>query len=112
LAAIEMAAAEIRLLGPADLPLMRQMLGMFGAAFEDPAAYDDARPDDAWLVRLLGGESFIALAALADGAVVGGIAAYVLEKFGQARREIYLYDLAVAEPWRRRGIATALIEEL
>jgi ribosomal protein S18 acetylase RimI-like enzyme len=100
------------LLGPADLPLMRQMLGMFGAAFEDPAAYDDARPDDAWLVRLLGGESFIALAALADGAVVGGIAAYVLEKFGQARREIYLYDLAVAEPWRRRGIATALIEEL
>jgi ribosomal protein S18 acetylase RimI-like enzyme len=107
-----MAAAEIRLLGPADLSLMHQMLGMFGAAFEDAAGYDDARPDEAWLVRLLGGESFIALAALADGAVVGGIAAYVLEKFGQARREIYLYDLAVAEPYRRRGIATALIEEL
>jgi len=107
-----MAAAEIRSLGPTDLSLMHQMLGMFGAAFEDPAGYDDARPDDAWLARLLGGESFIALAALADGAVVGGIAAYVLEKFGQARREIYLYDLAVAEPYRRCGIATALIEEL
>jgi len=107
-----MAAAEIRLLGSTELPLMRQMLGMFGAAFEDPAAYDDARPDDAWLARLLGGESFIALAALADGAVVGGIAAYVLDKFEQARREVYLYDLAVAEPWRRRGIATVLIEEL
>jgi len=107
-----MAAAEIRLLGPTDLSLMHQMLGMFGAAFEDPAGYDDARPDDAWLARLLGGQSFIALAALADGAVVGGIAAHVLDKFGQARREIYLYDLAVAEPYRRRGIATALIEEL
>jgi aminoglycoside 3-N-acetyltransferase I len=28
------------------------------------------------------------------------------------RRGIYLYDLAVAEPHRRRGIATALIEHL
>lgn len=107
-----MPAAEVRLLGPDDLPLMHQMLGMFGAAFEDPASYDDARPDDAWLARLLGGDGFIALTALADGAVVGGIAAYVLDKFEQARREVYLYDLAVAEPYRRRGIATALIEEL
>ena len=107
-----MAAAEIRSLRSTDLSLMHQMLGMFGAAFEDPAGYDDARPDDAWLARLLGGETFIALAAIAEGQVVGGIAAYVLDKFEQARREVYLYDLAVAEPWRRRGIATALIGEL
>ena len=107
-----MAAVEIKLLGSGDLSLMHQMLGMFGAAFEDPAAYDGARPDDAWLTRLLGGDGFIALAALVDGVVVGGIAAYILDKFEQARREIYLYDLAVAEPRRRRGIATALIEEL
>ena len=107
-----MASTTIRLLGPADLPLMDQLLGMFGAAFEDPASYDQARPDDAWLARLLGSDTFIALAALADGVVVGGIAAYVLDKFEQARREVYLYDLAVAEPHRRRGIATALIEEL
>ena len=107
-----MAAVEIKLLGSTDLSLMHQMVGMFGAAFEDPAAYDGARPDDAWLTRLLGGDGFIALAALVDGVVVGGIAAYILDKFEQARREIYLYDLAVAEPRRRRGIATALIEEL
>jgi len=107
-----MAAVEIKLLGSGDLSLIHQMLGMFGAAFEDPAAYDSARPDDAWLTRLLGGDGFIALAALVDGVVVGGIAAYILDKFEQARREIYLYDLAVAEPRRRRGIATALIEEL
>ena len=105
-------SVEIRLLGPGDLPVMHRMLDMFAAAFEDSAAYDSARPDDAWLMRLLGSEGFIALAAVADGAVVGGIAAYVLDKFEQARREVYLYDLAVAEPWRRRGIATALIGEL
>ncbi len=104
--------AALRLLGPGDLGLMHAMLGMFGAAFDDPAAYDGARPDDAWLTRLLGSETFIALAAIDDGAVVGGIAAYVLDKFEQARREVYLYDLAVAEAHRRRGIATALIGQL
>jgi aminoglycoside 3-N-acetyltransferase I len=44
--------------------------------------------------------------------VVGGLAAYVLDKFEQERSEIYVYDLAVAEPFRRTGIATALIEAL
>jgi ribosomal protein S18 acetylase RimI-like enzyme len=107
-----MSVAEIRSLGVADLSVMHQMLDMFGAAFDDRARYDDARPDDVWLANLLGRETFIALAAIAEGQVVGGIAAYVLDKFEQARREVYLYDLAVAEPWRRRGIATALIEEL
>jgi len=29
--------------------------------------------------------------------VVGGLAAYVLEKFEQQRREIYIYDLAVSD---------------
>jgi ribosomal protein S18 acetylase RimI-like enzyme len=33
----------------------------------------------------------------------------VLPKFEQARNELYIYDLAVAEAQRRRGVATALI---
>ncbi|MDB5676404.1 MAG: hypothetical protein JWM65_3386 [Sphingomonas bacterium] len=36
----------------------------------------------------------------------------MLDKFEQQRSEIYIYDLAVAEAYRRRGIATALIAEL
>jgi ribosomal protein S18 acetylase RimI-like enzyme len=36
----------------------------------------------------------------------------VLRKFEQARSEFYIYDLAVAESHRRRGVATALIEEV
>jgi aminoglycoside 3-N-acetyltransferase I len=44
--------------------------------------------------------------------VVGGLVAYQLDKLESARSEIYIYDLAVAEAHRRRGIATALIERL
>jgi aminoglycoside 3-N-acetyltransferase I len=64
------------------------------------------------LARLLGSDYFMALVALEGDEVVGGIAAYELRKFEQERSEIYIYDLAVAAAHRRRGIATALIEEL
>lgn len=47
-----------------------------------------------------------------DEAVAGGLVAYLLDKFEQARSEIYIYDLAVDEAHRRRGIATGLIESL
>lgn len=92
-----------------DIKLMHAMLTVFGEAFGEPDTYGDARPGTAYLERLLGSEQFIALAALKDGEVVGGIGAYVLQKFEQARSEIYIYDLAVAAAHRRQGIATALI---
>lgn len=95
-----------------DLPLMHALLSVFGEAFEDAETYGARRPDGAYLQRLLGSDSFIALAALKDDRVVGGLAAYVLHKFEQARSEIYIYDLAVAEAHRRQGISTALIREL
>ena len=99
-------------LGPADVALMRGMNGMFGAAFADPETYGDAPPDDAWLRDLLAREHVFALAAVLDGVVVGGLVAYELDKFERARREVYIYDLAVAEAHRRKGIATALIDHL
>jgi aminoglycoside 3-N-acetyltransferase I len=72
----------------------------------------ESRPTAGYLKRLLGGDSFIALVALKNGLVVGGIAAYELTKFEQERSEIYIYDLAVASGHRRQGIATALIGKL
>jgi aminoglycoside 3-N-acetyltransferase I len=91
---------------------MQALLTTFGEAFDDVDTYGRARPNAAYLERLLESDCFIALAALQGGEVVGGIAAYELRKFEQERSEIYLYDLAVAAAHRRRGIATALILEL
>lgn len=101
-----------RQLGPADVPLMKDLLRVFGEAFDDVPAYQHHVPDDAYLTQLLGKEHFIALAAMIGPDVVGGLAAYQLDKFEQDRREIYIYDLAVEEAHRRNGIATGLIREL
>lgn len=91
---------------------MEAMLATFGEAFDEIETYGGAKPSAAYLGRLLGSETFVAIAALKSGRVVGGLAAYELKKFEQERSEIYIYDLAVAAAHRREGIATALIREL
>lgn len=102
----------IRQLRPGDADLVDGLLTMFGEAFNDADTFGKARPGPAYRDRLLGSDYFIALAAVKAGEVVGGLAAYELQKFEQERSEIYIYDLAVDAKHRREGIATALIEEL
>ena len=103
---------SIRRIAPSDVALLEAMLTIFGEAFGEMETYSGARPSAAYLGRLLGSDTFIAIAAVKNGEVVAGLAAYELRKFEQARSEIYLYDLAVAAAHRREGIATALIREL
>lgn len=95
-----------------DLSLMDELLDVFGQAFGEPETYTGKRPGPGYMRRLLGSDDFMAVVARKDGAVVGGITAYELTKYEQERSEIYIYDLAVLEEHRRRGIATALITEL
>jgi aminoglycoside 3-N-acetyltransferase I len=95
-----------------ELGLMQELLEVFSEAFEDPKSYRSAVPSDEYLKSLLSKPSLIALVGLSDERVVGGLVAYVLEKFEQERSEVYIYDLAVAESHRRQGIATALIRLL
>ena len=98
-----------------DVGLLKALLKVFGEAFEDPQTYQGAVPGDDYLRSLLGKPHFIALAALSaldSDRVVGGLAAYVLEKFEQDRKEVYIYDLAVSKAHRREGVATGLIESL
>lgn len=103
---------NIRHLTSEEVPLMEALLSMFGEAFNEVKTYTAKRPSEDYLHRLLGGDTFIALAAIKENEVIGGIAAYELKKFEQERSEIYIYDLAVAAGHRREGVATALIEKL
>jgi aminoglycoside 3-N-acetyltransferase I len=102
----------IEQLTSADVTRLKELLRVFGKAFGEMDTYQHCVPSDEYLGRLLAKQHFIAVAALNDEEVVGGLAAYELDKFEQDRREIYIYDLAVLEVHRRRGVATGLIEEL
>lgn len=103
---------EVRVLSAHDVATARAMLTMFGREFGDEQTYSGKQPDDRYLQRLLETDTFVAIVALAGTRVIGGLAGYVLPKFEQARSEFYIYDLAVEETHRRRGVATGLIERL
>jgi len=92
--------------------LLKDLLRVFGEAFDEIGTYQCSVPTDCYLIQLLTKQHFIAVVAMNGNEVVGGLAAYELDKFEQNRREIYIYDLAVAESHRRRGVATGLISEL
>lgn len=91
---------------------MREALRVFADSFEEEENFFSAPPGDAYLRRLLSDGRFVLLAAKSDGKVVGALSAYELMKYEQERSEFYIYDLAVAKPFRRRGIARSLIEAL
>lgn len=102
----------IRRLGAGDVAGGRALNALFADVFGDPGTYAETPPSDACLAARLGRPTVFALVAETDGVVVGGLTAYALEKLESERSEIYIYDLAVAETHRRRGVATALIERL
>jgi aminoglycoside 3-N-acetyltransferase I len=102
----------VQQLTSADVPRLKELLGVFGKAFGELDTYQRSVPSDEYLSRLLAKQHFIALVVLNDDRVVGGLAAYELDKFEQDRREIYIYDLAVLADHRRRGVATRLIQAL
>ncbi len=101
-----------RRLTSGEIGLARDLLAVFGQAFEDEPTYTLAQPDRQYLAKLLGSETIAVLVAQQDDEVVGGLVAYELQKLEQHRSEMYIYDLAVVRAHRRRGIATGLISEV
>src|SRR4051812_19938010 len=92
----------LRRLTSADVPLLCQLNAVFGDAFAEPETYAEAPPSNAYLENLLAKEHVVALVALAGEEVVGGLVAYELDKFEQARREVYIYDLGLCAEHRRQ----------
>jgi len=94
-----------------DVGAMQAANQLFGEVFGEEG-YHGPPPSLDHLRQLLDDEKFIVLAAQIDDEMVGALAGYELVKFEAERSEIYIYDLAVREEHRRRGVATALIEAL
>jgi aminoglycoside 3-N-acetyltransferase I len=105
-------AKRVRRLGTGDVQAMSEVFRLFRHVFDDPIAFDTAPPSEDYLKRLLDRDGFAALAAFEGDKAVGALCAYRLDKYEQQRSEYYIYDLEVIEEARRRGVATALIEEL
>lgn len=102
----------IHRLGAGDSAALAQMNAVFASAFDDAQSYAARPPSAGYVARILAKDHVIALVARREGAIIGALVGYELDKLEQERSEIYIYDLAVAAPHRRAGVATALIRHL
>ena len=107
-----MSRPSVQRLGSGQIAAMRDALQVFADAFDEEENFFSTPPSDVYLKRLISDPRFVLLLARMDGEAVGALSAYELVKYERERSEFYIYDLAVAEPFRRRGVATALIEAL
>jgi aminoglycoside 3-N-acetyltransferase I len=98
----------------ADISLLKDLLRVFGAAFGEMEVYQGSVPSDDYLTWLLSKQHFIAVVAMSGEEVIGGLAAYELDKFEQDRREIYIYESGCRgepSPQRRRHRNNPRIDE-
>lgn len=99
-------------LGDNDVRKLRSLNDLFGEVFDDAENYHTNPPSDSYLAEFLKMQNHIVLIVENDGKLVGGLVAYVLNKFEQQRKEIYVYDLAVASDAQRQGIGRKLMTEI
>jgi len=99
---------EIKHLTKQDLSEFTSLIHLFNTVFEEESKIGSA----ANLLNLLHNKSFIALVAIAENKVVGGLTAYELPMYYSNHSEIFLYDLAVNPKYQRMGIGKALLQHL
>lgn len=99
---------QFKRLVSSDLGAFKSLVEMFNTVFEE----EQNIGSDAHLMKLLGNNSFIAIAAVSENEVLGGLTAYELPMIYSDASEIILYDMAVRDEYQRMGIGKGLIQSL
>ena len=92
-----------------DESLFAELVKLFNVEFENPDV-DYVNIEN--IKSLLSKPDFVCFVALSENHVVGGLTGYALKMYAQAGSTMYLYDMAVANAYQRKGIGSKLVTEL
>lgn len=100
---------KIKILSNQDIEDFSELIDVFEAVFE---MEDFVKPTDRYLQDILAKPNFFVLVAKAENEVLGGLTVYVLDQYYSPKPLAYIYDLAIAEAYQRKGIGKALMAYL
>jgi aminoglycoside 3-N-acetyltransferase I len=100
---------EILKLNHNDLDNFSALISVFEDVFEWEVF---SIPQRVYLERLLQHPNFIVFVAKSDTEVVGGLTAYVIDRYDTEKPSAYIYDIAVVTNFQRQGIGKLLIAAL
>lgn len=89
-----------------DLDHFSKLISIFENVFEWS---NFQTPNPVYLKKLLGNNHFIVLIAVNENIVVGGLTAYILDRYDSDKPSAYIYDIAVIKKMQRKGIGKNLI---
>ena len=95
-------------LGPGDGNEARKLFALMASVFQEPAE----TLTDQHLDRILAEKGFWAVAAWVDGELAGGLTAHTLPMTRSETPEVFVYDLAVRDEMRRKGVGRSLVTAL
>jgi aminoglycoside 3-N-acetyltransferase I len=98
----------VRRLSSVDITLARQTFAVMLEAYEE----EPSVLSDAYLERLLTRQDFWVFSASIGDEVIGGLTAHTLPMTRNESEEVFLYDIAVLESFRRLGAGRLLIDSL
>jgi len=100
---------EIKRLGKKDVEQFKEMISLFNEVFEIKKHKSTKKT---YLQKVLKESSFIAMAAIYNNEIVGGLTAYELPMYYAKYSEVLIYDMAVLSEYQRQGIGKKLIAAL
>jgi aminoglycoside 3-N-acetyltransferase I len=96
----------VRRLFSSDVSIARRTFAVMLEAFEE----EPTVLSDAYVERLLSRPTFWAVSASVGDEVIGGLTAHTLPMTRNESDEVFLYDIAVLERFRRLGAGRMLID--
>jgi aminoglycoside 3-N-acetyltransferase I len=97
---------QLKRLGENDLLIFQKLIQLFQKIFEPK---NPIIPSESYLKTLLQKSGFVALVILHEDQIVGGLTAYELPMYYGEYSELYLYDIAVASEFQRKGLGKELL---
>jgi aminoglycoside 3-N-acetyltransferase I len=96
---------HVRRLGPGDRELAQVTFDLMAEVFGEKRD----RLSDTYLDELLSRSWVLVFAATEGGRAVGGLTAHLLPMTAYEGTEVFVYDVAVADDYQRRGVGRRLL---